>query len=136
MEQSFDIKKIIEQYKLDVDEVAAVLFPHVRYTKLAFDRVLRGETSLDVEQLQALANLAGVFIHDLFTFDDWKGSSENGYLTFTRGEYKVKLNYNGVCLSIYKGKDLVHQELALQNMNMPEFIEYINQIINNQNGNN
>lgn len=132
MEQSFNINKVIEHYKLDTKEVANTLFPHVRYQKLALDRVLKGEACLNTDQLQALAKLAGVFVHDLFTVDDWKGSSEDGCLTFIKDDYKVKLNYKGVYLSIYKGQELIHQELALNNMTITEFIEHINKIINNQ----
>lgn len=132
MEQNFNINKVIEHYKLDTEEVACTLFPHVRYKKLALDRVLKGEACLNTDQLQALAKLAGVFVHDLFTVDDWKGSSEDGCLTFIKDDYKVKLNYKGVYLSIYKGQELIHQELALNNMTITEFIEHINKVINNQ----
>ena len=111
MEQSFDLAKVIEHFKLDREEVEAVLFPHVRYRKQALDRVLKGEGQLTVEQLQALANLSGVFIQDLFSLDTWKGGKEDNCLTFLKGEFKVKLNYNEDFLSIYKGTTLVHQEI-------------------------
>ena len=132
MEQNFNINKVIERYKLDTEEVASALFPHVRYQKLALDRVLKGEACLNTDQLQVLAKLAGVFVHDLFTVDDWKTSSEDGCLTFIKDDYKVKLNYKGVYLSIYKEQELIHQELALNNMTITEFIEHINKVINNQ----
>lgn len=132
MEQNFNISKVIEHYKLDIEDVASALFPHARYQKLALGRVLKGEAYLNTYQLQALAKLAGVFVHDLFTIDDWKGSSEDGCLTFIKDDYKVKLNYKGVYLSIYKGPKLIHQELTLNSMTIMEFIEHINKVINNQ----
>lgn len=124
--ETFDLKQIIEHYNLNTDDVAKALFPHIRYQKLALDRVLRNDTFLNTEQLQALAKLAGVLVSDLFTIDDWKGSFENECLTFKRGEYTVKLNYNGVSLSIYKDAKLIYQELILENMPMTDFISYIN----------
>lgn len=127
--EMFDLKQIIERYNLNTEDVAKVLFPHVRYQKLALDRVLRNDTYLNTEQLQALAKLAGVLVSDLFTIDDWKGSFENKCLTFKRGTYTVKLNYNGVSLSIYKETKLVYQELVLENMSMTDFISYIDNII-------
>ena len=133
MEQKFNINRVIEHYNLNHEEVAKALFPHVKYQKLALDRVLKGEATLDTTQLEALAKLAGIFVHDLFFVgDDWKGSSEDGCLVFLKGDYKVKLNYNGVFISIYKGTDLIHQELSLVNMSVAEFISYINKVINNQ----
>lgn len=133
MGQQFNINKVIEHYKLNTDDVAEVLFPHARYKKLALARVLKGEASLSTEQLEALAKLAGVFMHDLFFIaDNWKGAiSEDGCLVFLKDDYKAKLNYKGVLLSIYKGHDLIHQELALNNMSVSQFIEYINKVINN-----
>lgn len=134
MEQKFKIKKVIEHFNLDQNEVARILFPHVKYQKLALDRVLKGEASLDTEQLEALAKYAGVFVHDLFLIEgEWKGSSEDGCLVFLKGEYKAKLNYRGVFLSIYKNEKLIHSELSLKNMNTSEFVDYINNIINQKN---
>lgn len=130
MEQKFDLAKVIEHYKLDREEVEQALFPHVRYRKQALDRVLKGEGQLTVEQLQTLATLSGVFIQDLFSLDNWKGSKEDNCLTFLRGEFKVKLNYNGVFLSIYKGTDLVHQEINSSNKTLQEFLDYITLLTN------
>lgn len=130
MEQSFDLAKVIEHFKLDREEVETVLFPHVRYRKQALDRVLKGEGQLTVEQLQALANLSGVFIQDLFSLDTWKGGKEDNCLTFLKGEFKVKLNYNGIFLSIYKGTTLVHQEINSSNKTLQEFLSYITLLTN------
>ena len=129
MEQQFDINKIIEHYKLNADDVAAVLFPHIRYKKQALDRVLRGEACIDTDQLQALAKLAGVFPHDLFAIYGWKGKSEDNYLTFVSGDYKVKLNYNNVYLSLYKNNELVYHEVTMPNMELSKFLEYITNLI-------
>ena len=68
-----------------------------------------------------------------FVADEWKGSSEDGHIVFLKGEYKVKLNYNGAALSIYKGTQLIHNELVLGTMSVAEFIDHINKVINNQN---
>lgn len=130
MEQKFDINKIIEHYKLNVDEVAEVLFPNVRYKQSALKRVLTGEAALDTNQLQKLADLAGVVISDLFMFEDWKGSQEGGCITFVKGEFKVKLNYNGVYLTLYKGSKVIKQELTAANsLSINSFINHINNLI-------
>lgn len=132
MGQKFNINSVIERYSLNHDDVAKALFPHARYQKLALGRVLKGEATLDVNQLESLANLAGVFVHDLFFIaDDWKGTSEDNCLIFLKGDYKVKLNYNGVFMTVYKGPEIIHQELTLKSMSIQEFIDYINKVINN-----
>lgn len=128
MEQ-FNINNVIEHYGLNVDDVAQALFPHVRYKKQALGRVLKGETNIDTDQLQELAKLAGVFPHDLFTQDGWKGKSEDNCLTFVKGLFKAKLNYNNVHLSLYKDNKLVYQEITTPNMELTEFLTYITNLI-------
>nr|DAW00973.1 MAG TPA: transcriptional regulator, HTH_3 family, Transcriptional Regulaator, Strucutral.9A [Caudoviricetes sp.] len=135
MAQEFNINRVIEYYKLDVNEVAEALFPNVRYKKLALDRVLKGEAAINTEQLQALAKIAGVLTSDLFNIDSWKGSAEDGCLTFLKGEYKAKLNYNGAWLSLYKNNELIKQEMFTPNMTLDEFIKHITELTINSNNN-
>lgn len=137
MEQ-FNISNVIEHYKLNTEDLAKVLFPTVKYPKQAFDRVLKGEANLDIMQVERLASHIGVLVTDLFSANTWKGSSEDGCLVMLKGEYKVKLNYNGVYVSIYKNNNLISQNLSnVPSMTVQEFINYIDNFIKNyENGNN
>lgn len=136
----FDLKSVIARYSLDETELAKVLFPYVRYQKQALDRILKGEADLDVVQIEKLAAYAGVLVSDLFFVDSWKGSTEDGCLIFKKGEYKVKLNYKGVYMSVYKDHILIAQEVAnVPGMLVADFLEYVDSIINKyekQHGNN
>lgn len=138
MKQQFNIGSVIEHYKLNTEDLAKVLFPTVKYPKQAFDRVLKGEAVLDVTQLEQLASYVGVLVTDLFSLNTWKGSSEDGCLTMSKGDYKVKLNYKGVYVSIYKNKELIYQKLSnIPDMTVDEFINYLDNFIKNyENGNN
>ena len=137
MEQ-FNIRNVIEHYKLNTEDLARVLFPTVKYPKQAFDRVLKGETNLDIKQVERLALYIGVLVTDLFSANTWKGLSEDGCLVMLKGEYKVKLNYNGVYVSIYKNNNLISQNLSnVPSMTVQEFINYIDNFIKNyENGSN
>lgn len=129
MEQ-FNINNVIEHYNLDTEALAKVLFPTVKYPKQAFDRVLKGETDLDIRQIENLASYIGVLVTDLFSAGAWKGSSEGGCLMMQKGDYKVKLNYNGVFLSIYKGDTLIEQRISnVPAMTMQQFIDYLDTFI-------
>lgn len=129
MKQQFDINEVIKNYKLNIDDVANTLFPHVRYKKQALDRVLKGEATIDTDQLQLLAELAGVFPYELFNINGWSGKSEDCCLTFIKGEFKAKLNYNNVYLTLYKNNKLVYREIAMPNMELSEFLTYITNLI-------
>ncbi len=136
MEQ-FNINSVIEYYKLNTEDLAKVLFPTVKYPKQAFDRVLKGEANLDVIQLERLASHIGVLVTDLFLIGTWKGSSEDGCIILLKGNYKVKLNYNGVYVSIYKNNELIYQKLSnVPEMTVEEFINYLDNFIKTyENGN-
>lgn len=129
MEQ-FNINSVIEHYKLNTEDLAKVLFPTVKYPKQAFDRVLKGETDLDIKQIETLASHIGVLVTDLFSAGTWKGSSEDNCLTMLKGDYKVKLNYKGVFVSIYKNNSLIEQKISnVPDMTMHEFIDYLDNFI-------
>lgn len=136
--EKFNLNGVIEYYKLDTDKLAEILFPTVKYPKLALARILKGEAFLDTAQLENLAKFIGVLPHDLFFIQNqWRGGSEDNSLIFFKGDYKAKLNYKGVFLSLYKKDKIIQQELTLKNMSVPEFINYLDNLIKNyENGNN
>lgn len=131
MEQ-FNINNVIEHYKLDIEDLAKVLFPAVKYPKQALDRILKGEGSLDITQVEKLAKYIGVLVTDLFSANTWKSSAEDGCLTLLKGQYKAKLNYNGVYLSIYKDNVLIDQKVSnVPSMTIREFINFLDNLIKN-----
>ena len=129
MKQKFELQKIIDHYSLSREDVENVLFPHVRYKKQAVDRVLKGEGQITAEQLERLADFIGVFISDLFSVDSWSGYREDKCLVFNKLPYKVKLNYKGVFLSLYKHNKLIYQEIMMPNYSLEDFLEYIDTLI-------
>ena len=130
--EHFNINNVIEHYKLNTENLARVLFPTVKYPKQAFDRILKGEANLDIIQVERLANYIGVLVTDLFSANTWKGFSEDKCLTLQKGQYKAKLNYNGVYLSIYKDNVLIEQKISnVPNMTVQEFIDYLDSLIKN-----
>ena len=136
--KQFNINGIIEYYNLNPENIAKVLFPTVKYPKQALDRILKGEADLSIKQIENLASYIGVLVSDLFLLDSWKGSSEDGCLTMLKGDYKVKLNYKGVFMSIYKNNKLIDQRISnIPNMAMHEFVTFLNNFIKNyENGTN
>lgn len=138
MSQQFNIVKVMEHYKLSQEDLAKVLFPNVKYPKQAFDRILKNEASLDVVQLERLADYVGILVSDLFSVDTWKSTLEDNCLVLLKGGYKVKLNYNGVYISIYKDNELLYKRLSnIPSMTVNEFINYIDNFIKTyENGSN
>jgi hypothetical protein len=131
--EKFNIQKIIEHYSPNTEELGRVLFPHIKYPKQAFDRVLKGEANLDSRQIELLASYLGVFVSDLFSLDDWKGSWDNEHkcLTFVKGLYRVNLNYGGSFITVYQDGKMIRQEIKSRadSMSLTDFIQYINNLI-------
>lgn len=128
--EKFDINKVLEFYKPDLDAVAKVLFPHNNFPQAALYRVLKGPTVIDANQIAALAEYLGVLVSDLYNIDsNWKGTFKTGYLTFINGDYKAVVNYRGSFITVYKNNELIAQELAATSMSVENFIQYINNLI-------
>lgn len=127
--KQFDINNIVKDFNLDKDEIAKVLFPDAKYPKLAFNRIVKGEASLSVEQLEILASHLGIMPASLLTMNSWRDATEEGFLAFEKGLFKVKLNYNGAFLSVYKDNKLVEQMITGASMSIDKFIELIDDLI-------
>lgn len=128
----FDLNLIMQQYRLQPRDVENALFPHVRYKNMALARVLNGEALLNTDQVQALADLAGVMVQDLFLYkNDWRARAEKGTLIFIKNEYEAKLN--GALLSVYKDNNLAEQRAINTSVKLEDLINEIETIINNLN---
>ena len=131
--EKFNITEIINNFSPDIEELSKVLFPHIKYPKQAFDRVLKGEANLDSTQIELLASYLGVFVSDLFSIDSWKGSWNNEHkcLVFVKGLFQVNVNYGGSFITVYKDGKQIHQEIKCQSdsMTLTDFIQYINTLI-------
>lgn len=135
----FDINSIVENYNLDVDELAKVLFPDAKYPKPALSRILKGESSLSVDQLEKLAAHIGVMPSELFMLDTWKDASENGLLAFKKGRFLAKLNHGNTFLTLYEDGKVVATGLIDSCISVSDFVKYLDNLITNfnkQNGTN
>lgn len=131
----FKLTEIIASYKLDKDELAKVLFPGAKYPKMALTRVLKGEASLSVDQLEILADFIGVTPSQLFMLDSWKDITttedliDSCCLTLEKGAYKVKLNFDGAFLTLYKDGEVVYRQITGTDTPVKKFIEYLDDLI-------
>lgn len=121
-----EIEKWIEG--LDPHEVAKAVFPSHRYPKAALDRVLKGETSLDVPQLERLADYIGVEIVNLFTDNGWKGTSEKGALLFKKGQFVARLQDD--LMVVTKGGNEIDKIVVPKPTRLSELLKEIDGIIN------
>lgn len=128
--QQFNLEDIIQHNSLDIEELSKMLFPHVKYPRQAFDRVLKHETDLDVSQLHILANFIGVFVSDLFNIETWKGGSTNKLITLTNGVYKAVVSENRSLVTLYKNDEVLGTYISnIDVVTISQFINIINKMI-------
>lgn len=129
----FDLNIIIKHFGLNTFDLGRLLFPNVQYPKQAINRVLKGETDLSTTQVEALAEHLNITVAELYNADnEWKGSTEDGCLVLINKEYKAKLRYNGVLLTLYKNNKIVEEVISgIPDMSMKQFISYLNNLIKN-----
>ena len=132
-EHTLNITKIVRHYKQDINVVAKVLYPNVRYPRLALARVEKGEADLSVSQLYRLADFLGIFVTDLLSFDTWKGSGlEDNAITFEKGEYTALIHPNGL-ISVRKGTDVIKNGIIIQKQaTIDDLLTLLNNITNEQ----
>ncbi len=129
--EHLDLPKIMKYYSLDKETISKILFPGVKHPIESLRRVLNGVSALDVNQVALLADYLGVLVADLYRVsNDWKGTTEEGYLVFVKGAYKVKLGYKGMFITVYKDNKLIDGGVnSYTQRTIPEFINYINNLI-------
>lgn len=134
MEHNLNITKIVQHYGQDINVVAKVLYPNIRYPRLALARVEKGEADLSTSQLYRLADFLGIFITDLFAFDTWKGSGlEDNAITFEKGEYTALVHPNGL-ISVRKGTNVIYNGIAIQKQTtIDDLLTILNNITDNGN---
>lgn len=129
---TLNIEKIIQDSGLDINAVAAELFPKNKYPTLALNRVFANESQLDVDQLAKLAALLGVPTYRLLRDNTWEIKSKGkDVLEMRMGDYKVLINYKENNSKIFHKGSLFHETLLHKNsIPLSQYISSINQIIN------
>ncbi len=128
---TFNLTELIDGH--DKTEIAKCLFPENQHPRAALERVLKGESFLNTQQLKWLASYLGVPVAGLFN-GGWAMLSENGTLTFVKDSYKVYVNYNGSFIEVTKNNETVNRViLNIKAMSLCEFINYLNKLTDGTN---
>lgn len=125
----FDLKAVIDYFGLSQEFVAKVFFPHIKYPVQALARIIKGEGTLTVEQLEQLAEHINVDIKDLFSVASWKGTCENGLITYKKHNYKAILNWDRAYLTIFKDDGIIYQTFVYKAMSIEQFIDWLDEYI-------
>lgn len=109
--------------------LADILFPMNAHPVHAIDRVLRGDTHLDENQILLLAAKIGCNPGDLFTEANWKAEAQGLSHTFTNGKYVAKLDLETMKIEFFVEGTLKHETiLASSAITTTELLTFLNKL--------
>lgn len=133
---TIDLQKIIDSNKLSKADLANQLFPQQKHPVRTLTRVLKGEKPLGIQEINRLSFITGIPVHKLFEEGEWLARVENRKHIFTNGEYRAELFIDDRKTKLYKKGSLFHEEVLHSSaIPLSEYLESLNSIIKNQDGN-
>lgn len=130
--KKIDLGKIIEVRGLDNTEVASLLFPKNKHSKMALKRVIAGEGVLDADQISRFSMYTGIPISELYEGAGWHSTIEGHTHILVSGDYTAKLNTQTWTTQLYHNDSLFHEEVLTDpSITLAEYIRTLEQLIEN-----
>jgi hypothetical protein len=131
--QRIDVQRLADRAGMKLTDLAKELFPKNKYPKMAIDRIVSGESSLNEEQISKLASMLNTSIAGLYSSTYWAQKYENGVHVFSRENYRAELNTNTNTTKIYHRDTLYHEDIIhADNISVSAYLamldSYIDQI--------
>lgn len=132
---TINLRELVEQRGLRLQEVAEILFPDNRFPRAALNRVLNGKTLLNSEQVSRLAAWLSVSVDDLYR-GAWSSEFRGETCILTNGNYRAELSVKTGETKVFHLGSLFH-ETVLHDPAIPlsKYIELLNTIIKNHQAN-
>lgn len=126
---TINLKELIEQRGLGLQEVAEILFPGNKFPRVSLKRVLNGESLLNSEQISRLAAWLGVSVDSLYK-GAWSSEFKGETWILTRGDYRAELSVKTGETKVFHLGSLLH-ESVLHDPAIPlsKYIEHLNTTI-------
>lgn len=110
--KKLNLKKIIDNQHLDVDNLAKQLFPTAKHPKRALDRIVSGEALLDSNQISLLSMITDLPIGLLYEGGDWQQKEAvSNLLKFGTEDYTAELDTTTWITKIYHKESLFHESV-------------------------
>lgn len=132
---TINLRELIEQRGLRLQEVAEFLFPDNRFPRAALNRVINGKTLLNSEQVSRLAAWLGVSVDNLYK-GAWSSEFNGETCILTNGNYRAKLSVKTGETKVFHLGSLFHETVLHDPaISLSKYIELLNTIIKNHQAN-
>lgn len=129
----FNLNNIIQEYGLDKNVIASILFPDVKYPRRALTRIIKEKGELSVGQLEKLAQFIGLPVNNLFELKEYEIKSVENQLIFKKGDYCIKIyditpDSTKQNVTIFNGKTMSSDTCNINNLTVAEMLDYLNNL--------
>lgn len=128
-----NLGKIIADSGIDANEISKILFPENKFPRLALNRVISGESTLNEDQISRLVSFTGMDYNEIFNTSGWLGvkSNNRSEMVFENGYFRAKLDTNNWTVKIFHRDSLYHETAMLNKyITISEFFKTLDSIIN------
>lgn len=132
MNKFINIKKILEDRGVSKAQIAALVFPTVKFPQRAFSRVLTGKTELTASQAATIAEFLGVRIEDLYEPDRWLwNNSKDSEIIFLYGNnFRAEVNTQTWNTRLYYKDELIREEVVCDGqIPVGEYLDKLKKIV-------
>lgn len=132
MYKSINIKKILEDRGVSKTQVAALVFPDVKFPQRAFSRVLTGKTELTASQIATIADFLGVSVESLYEPNRWIwDNTRDGKHIFLYGDsFRAEVDLQTWVTRLYHDQDLVLEDTICDGKTpLGEYLSKLQQIV-------
>ncbi len=135
MDNFIDIKQTLKEKGLKKTNVAALIFPDVKFPSRAFSRVLSGKTELTTSQITKLAEILEVRVEDLFEPDRFKWDVKDGKHIFLYGnEFRAEVDMETWNTRLYHCGELIKEDVICDGSTpISEFLSTLKNLITDWN---
>ncbi|QGZ15863.1 hypothetical protein [Elizabethkingia phage TCUEAP1] len=119
----FNLQNFLSKTDLVTNELAVALFPKNGHPIAAFNRLKDGASNLTVNQLEIIAEMAGVTVPDLYEPEIKMSSDPSGLLTLKSGDTVAYLDRDHWTLTV--GEDVIFLEWNITLKNVINIIKNI-----------
>ncbi len=126
------LKEIIETSGVERKEIARQLFPKNKFPDVALTRAVKGEGTLDADQISKLSLITGIPISELFSGQKWKTVFKEGIHTFTNGDFKAELDTRTWTTKLFCNGSLFHETVICSgSIPLSEYLSKLDSLIIN-----
>lgn len=126
---NINLKRVVQEHKLNVREIAPLLFPKNKYPVLAMRRIIGGKGNLNSAQVSQLAHYCHCKIDELYT-NGYTSIASRDMLTLTTDNYIATVDKQSWRLNVFDRGDKFHDELIFDtNITMSELLEKLDSVI-------